>query len=462
MGAGPLRVPSTAGTMTAVTRLRLGGWVALTIFALGALGAGSASAAAPKPRPAIDLMLASPNVVSSNGGSVVVRVKVEHAVRCAFRGQHLAFASLKLLRTLDCHRGRASLRVAIAPNKYKHAVTLHFSVTASDQLKRSDFGSITVEQAAKEVAPKPTPTAPLSVTTVGIPSASLGLPYSVTLTADGGVPPYSWTIASGALPQGIALTGEGGLTGVPAAAGQFPFTAQVADAAGRTAQLSLTLSVADASVAPAPDAPTVHSSNWSGYALSGGPFTSASGTFNVPTITPSGNTQMDASEWVGIDGFGPGASSIIQAGIDESFEPNGGTVTFAWYELYPAPSFPVPLPVAAGDQVTVAISEVSPGVWDLLVSDETNAQSFNAEFNYSGPGNTAEWIVEAPFSTLTNSVIPLPPFTPVTFTNLAATPTGQPPTRFVMFQGGQQVSTPSPLSANGFTVGYGGVTPNAP
>ena len=446
--------------MMPVTRRLFGGWVALLIVCLGALGAGSAAAATP--RPAIDLMLASPNIVSGGGGSVVVRVRVEHAVRCAFRGQRLAFASVKLLRTLDCRRGGASLRIAIAPNKYKHAVTLHFSVTASDKLERSDFGSISVEQAAKAVAPKPVPAAPLEVTTVGIPAASLGLPYTVTLTADGGVGPYSWTIASGALPQGLALTGEGNLAGIPAAAGSFPFTAQVADAQGRTAKLSVTLSVADARVAPAPNAPTVNSSNWSGYALSGGPFTSASGTFNVPSATGSGANQMDASEWVGIDGWGPNASSIIQAGIDESYVPSLGVVTFAWYELYPAPSFPVPLSIAAGDQVTVAISEVSPGLWDLLVQDLTNAQSFNAEFNYSGPDTTAEWIVEAPFSTLTNSVIPLAQFAPVTFTNLAATPTGQPATRFVMIQGGQQVSTPSPLSANGFTVGYGGVAPNAP
>ncbi len=98
----------------------------------------------------------------------------------------------------------------------------------------------------------------------------------------------------------------------------------------------------------------------------------------------------------------------------------------------------------------------------MLVKDDTDSQSFNAEFSYTGQYSTAEWIMEAPFSTLTQSVIPLPQFAPVTFSNLAATPTGQPATRFVMIQGGQQISTPSPLSAKGFTVGYGGVTPNAP
>lgn len=443
--------------MARVNRLAAGVFL---MIGLGLLSAATAGAATPKPT--IKLMVTSPNIVKSSGGAVTVRVKVANARSCVFRGQRLAFASVKLLRTVDCHRGSASLRVPIAANRYKHSVTLHFSVTASDTLKRSDVGNITVVQAAKIVAPKPLPTAPLAVTTVGIPAASLALPYSASLNASGGTPPYNWTIATGTLPQGIALTGDGHLTGVPATPGQFPLTLQVADAKGHSATLSLTLSVADARVAPEPDAPIDKSTNWSGYGLTGGPFTSVSGTFNVPAITASGSAQMSAAEWAGIDGFGPGASSIIQAGVDESYSPIFGNVTFPWYELYPAPSIPIAMPVSANDEVTVAISEVSAGLWDLLVRDNTNTQSFDAQFSYSGADNTVEWIMEAPFSVASQSVIPLPQFTTVTFTNLAATPTAQPATRFVMFQDGQQISTPSPLTANGFTVGFGGVTPAAP
>jgi hypothetical protein len=412
-------------------------------------------------RPAIDLLSASPNLVGPGGGTVVVRAKVEHSVRCEVRGQRVAFASVKLLRTVDCHTGRATVRIPVAANRYKHSVTLHFSLTAI-ALKRHDFGSITVEQAAKPTPPPPVRAAPLRVTTLAVPNGALGIPYVASLTADGGVGPYAWTIASGTLPAGVALTGDGQLKGAPGAVGQFPFTAQVADARGKTATLSLTLSVADSRVAPAPDAPTQKSSNWSGYAVAGGPFTSVSGTFNVPTITAGGGSQMSAAEWAGIDGWGPGSNSIIQAGVDESYSPVFGIVTFPWYELYPAPSFPIPMPVVPGDQVTVSISQVSPGLWDLLVLDTTNSQSFNAEFNYTGQQSTAEWIMEAPFSVQSQSVIPLPQFSPVTFTNLAATPTGQPATKFVMFQDGAQVSTPGPLSANGFTVDYGAVAPAAP
>lgn len=58
--------------------------------------------------------------------------------------------------------------------------------------------------------------------------------------------------------------------------------------------------------------------NWSGYAVTGGPFTSVSGTFTVPYITMAATCEQKVSEWVGIDGFGPNDSSLIEAGIDES------------------------------------------------------------------------------------------------------------------------------------------------
>jgi hypothetical protein len=434
---------------------------ALGTLSLAAWGAGAAGAA-PVQRPSITVLTAAPNILAAHGGTVVVRVKVAHAVRCTFRGQRVAFAVAKLLRAVNCRSGGASLRIPIAANAYKHAVTLHFSVTASDTKSRHDYGSIQVVQAAKEVAPKAAPVPALSVDTTSIPAAALNQPYSVTFDASGGTAPYAWSLASGTLPPGVALSNEGELAGTPAAAGQYPFTVQAADATGHSQTAPFTINVADSTVTPAPAAPTVNSRNWSGYALTGGPFTSASGSFNVPAVTPS-SVSSSTAEWVGIDGWGAGASSIIQAGIAQDYSATfGETRTYAWYELYPAPPFPLPMAVAAGDQVTVSISEVAAGSWDVLVKDATNGQSSNSEFSYGGIASTAEWIVEAPFSTLTQTVIPLLPFAPVTFTHLAATPTGAPASRFVMFQDGQQVSTPSPLSSNGFTVGYGGVTPGAP
>ena len=438
--------------------------VVVMAFGLGAWTVGAA-AAARSAHPAIDVLTASPNVVSYRGGTVVLRARVEHATQCAFRGQHVAFASQSLHRTVKCSSGHALVRMPIAPNRYRSGVTLHFSLTVRDGRSHSDYGSITVVQSAKPTPPAPPAPVvvpPLTVDTRGVPRASLGLTYTKTLAASGGTEPYAWTVASGTLPSGLALSNEGELAGTPTAVGEFAFVLQVADANGETAMHAFTISVADARVAPAPDAPTENSRNWSGYAVTGGPFTSARGTFNVSTVTPAAQNASSA-EWVGIDGFGPGSSTIIQAGIAEDYSVSTNSVRiYAWYELFPAPAFGIPLTVAAGDTVTVSIAEVTDGLWDILVKDDTNGQSVTNEFSYSGPSSTAEWIVEAPFSTLTQSIVPLAPFSSVTFSQLGATPTGAPATRFVMFQDGSQVSTPSPLSANGFTVGYGGVTPGAP
>lgn len=51
-------------------------------------------------------------------------------------------------------------------------------------------------------APSGTTTPPpaLVVLTSSLPTAYVGVPYSVTLQAEGGTAPYTWSIATGSLP----------------------------------------------------------------------------------------------------------------------------------------------------------------------------------------------------------------------------------------------------------------------
>ena len=84
---------------------------------------------------------------------------------------------------------------------------------------------------------------PLAITTDALFGATVGLPYSQTLLATGGVPPYKWAI-SGNLPAGITLDPNAGtLSGTPQTAGSFPFTAQATDSVGGTASRDLSLTV---------------------------------------------------------------------------------------------------------------------------------------------------------------------------------------------------------------------------
>ena len=86
----------------------------------------------------------------------------------------------------------------------------------------------------------------LTITTGSLPDATTGSPYSATLTATGGMPPYGWTITIGSLPSGLSLdSATGVISGVPSdgTAGTHYFTATVSDKNGASASKSLHITV---------------------------------------------------------------------------------------------------------------------------------------------------------------------------------------------------------------------------
>jgi hypothetical protein len=80
--------------------------------------------------------------------------------------------------------------------------------------------------------------ATLSVTTGSLPGGTIGAAYAATLTAAGGVAPYTWVQTSGgALPPGILdVTSAGVLAGTPTTPGSYgPYVFTVTDSKGGTA-----------------------------------------------------------------------------------------------------------------------------------------------------------------------------------------------------------------------------------
>jgi hypothetical protein len=307
----------------------------------------------------------------------------------------------------------------------------------------------------------------LTVTTKNLPNAVIGTWYSVSLTAVGGTAPYSWELAGGSLPAGLSLQSNGTIVGTPTAQVGTSFSVQAIDSSTPTPTVAAAaLTIAVFPMAGTTGTPT-RSTNWSGYSESGGPFSEVTGTFNVPTL-PAGTPQGDQmSEWVGIDGA-YGGNSLIQAGFNESPAPGtpAGFFVQPWWEILPSSeTFISSVHIAAGDRVTVGIDQISGTNWSITLTDDTNGESFTTDQTYSGPGTTAEWIVEA--LTENGTVVSLAPYLPnVNFSDLGFVGANALLEEIVMWQiqnnVSTQVSTPSTLTANGFNVAYGAAAPSPP
>jgi len=155
------------------------------------------------------------------------------------------------------------------------------------------------------------------------------------------------------------------------------------------------------------------SSNWSGYAATGGKFSSVTGTWIVPTVT-GGTAGADAT-WVGVGGID--TRDLIQAGTQATV--NGGDVQYeAWIEMLPASSRPVFLTVNAGDSVTVTITQKDAGDWTILMRNNTNGGKYSTTVQYTSSNASAEWVQEAPSAG--RGTIPLDNFGTLQFTDATA------------------------------------------
>ncbi len=262
------------------------------------------------------------------------------------------------------------------------------------------------------------------------------------------------------------------------------------------------------------------SSNWSGYALSettpaglscvpasGTAYTSVSATWTVPTVTGSsssghggggggfggrdaisgrgggggGSSSTYSAVWTGIDGFSN--DDLIQAGTEQDYA-DGAASYSAWWEILPAAETDIPsITVDPGDSITVTITKetssitspasCSAGKWLITLSDNgSSSHAAQPEFatcqSYSGPGTSAEWIVEAP--EVNGRIATLADYGSTTFglspsvltvngadTDLAAGNGGE------MEQNGEVVSVPSsPTDGDAFSCAYGSTAPSPP
>jgi hypothetical protein len=109
--------------------------------------------------------------------------------------------------------------------------------TFSDTSKVVDsLGASSTSACGITVAPV---TAPILSLTCASNSGQVGQLYVSSLVAAGGTPPYIYSISAGSLPTGLTLnTSTGAISGKPATAGSFSYTAKVVDSASASATSS--------------------------------------------------------------------------------------------------------------------------------------------------------------------------------------------------------------------------------
>ena len=132
--------------------------------------------------------------------------------------------------------------------------------------------SVTSNPASLTVNAPPSST-PLQIVTNALPVGVVQSPYTTTLAATGGVPPYSWyNIGSGQLPTGLKLNlSTGVIAGTPTLAGSFSFETKVQDSASSSVSTGFSLNVS-----PDP-APTVSGISPNSGSVDGGTIVTISG-----------------------------------------------------------------------------------------------------------------------------------------------------------------------------------------
>ncbi|WP_051670000.1 putative Ig domain-containing protein [Bryobacter aggregatus] len=161
-----------------------------------------------------------------------------------------------------------------------------------------------------------TGTAAISLSNTTLPQANAGQPYNTSLTATGGLSPYTYTIGSGgALPQGLSLAANGTISGTPALAGSYNIPIQITDATPTSNIVTVALQVS-----------------------------SASGLSITTTAIPAGS---------------------VGASYDFTFSGQGGTTPYSWDLLFGSGALPSGMTLSASGRL--AGTPTTAGVFPIVV-----------------------------------------------------------------------------------------------
>jgi len=153
------------------------------------------------------------------------------------------------------------------------------------------------------------------------------------------------------------------------------------------------------------------STNWAGYAVTGGTYTSVAANWIEPSVTCTSNGIVGF--WVGLDGWG--STSVEQDGTGVDCE-KGTPQQFAWWETYPENSVQVySAPVTAGDRMSSSIVSQGHGRYVMVLTDWTARWTIKNPVTLPSARNaSAEIVAEA--VTSGDNITTLPDFGAIGFT----------------------------------------------
>ncbi|WP_158639130.1 G1 family glutamic endopeptidase [Elioraea rosea] len=177
--------------------------------------------------------------------------------------------------------------------------------------------------------------------------------------------------------------------------------------------------------------------NWSGAVTLpryGERFEEVWGAWTAPMAEKRPDTALPqlCSVWVGLDGYRRNAPSMPQVGTMHGFDEKGQWVNYAWHQWWVRGKHHPPvviarLPVAPGDSMLACLHRVDDGrAVEIHIANETRsvlvayrlAAPDPAEFPVAG--KSAQWIVERPMKMDGTTLIALPAFRTVAFSDWAA------------------------------------------
>jgi len=163
------------------------------------------------------------------------------------------------------------------------------------------------------------------------------------------------------------------------------------------------------SATPAQAPSGVRSTSWAGMGIesAGSPIVAVSCTWTVPNLSVpsavSDNSPCINSVWIGIDGFSPPNSDILQAGVDLKVTRQAGALAveiLPWWEWWKGQSFYFNnFPVSPGDSISCTITcAKGDATGAVYMANLVNGQHIQllvpAPAGTTLIGNCAEWIVE--------------------------------------------------------------------